>query len=322
MAKKIRKKTRKAYKERKQIKTVMNRTQTSSFGVSQRINHNSEKFYSSKLYSSYQNNQMLEYVENPIPTPLLNKVFCKSSEDMLELPDESVHLMVTSPPYNVGKEYDADLSLEDYLAMLRKVLKETHRVLVNGGRACINIANIGRKPYIPLHSYIIQIMNELGFLMRGEIIWDKSASAGTSTAWGSWQSATNPILRDVHEYILIFSKGTYSRQKNGRPDTIEKEEFLEYTKSIWSFPAVSARKIGHPAPFPIELPLRLIKLYTFEGDVILDPFMGSGQTALAAIKAGRNYEGYDLNKEYCNLAEERIRQVTEQEKLTIDYSAQ
>jgi len=322
MAKKIRKKTRKAYKERKQIKTVMNRTQTSSFGVSQRINHNSEKFYSSKLYSSYQNNQMLEYVENPIPTPLLNKVFCKSSEDMLELPDESVHLMVTSPPYNVGKEYDADLSLEDYLAMLRKVLKETHRVLVNGGRVCINIANIGRKPYIPLHSYIIQIMNELGFLMRGEIIWDKSASAGTSTAWGSWQSATNPILRDVHEYILIFSKGTYSRQKNGRPDTIEKEEFLEYTKSIWSFPAVSARKIGHPAPFPIELPLRLIKLYTFEGDVILDPFMGSGQTALAAIKAGRNYEGYDLNKEYCNLAEERIRQVTEQEKLTIDYSAQ
>src|SRR3989338_748291 len=322
MAKKIRKKTRKAYKERKQIKTVMNRTQTSSFGVSQRINHNSEKFYSSKLYSSYQNNQMLEYVENPIPTPLLNKVFCKSSEDMLELPDESVHLMVTSPPYNVGKEYDADLSLEDYLAMLRKVLNETHRVLVNGGRVCINIANIGRKPYIPLHSYIIQIMNELGFLMRGEIIWDKSASAGTSTAWGSWQSATNPILRDVHEYILIFSKGTYSRQKNGRPDTIEKEEFLEYTKSIWSFPAVSARKIGHPAPFPIELPLRLIKLYTFEGDVILDPFMGSGQTALAAIKAGRNYEGYDLNKEYCNLAEERIRQVTEQEKLTIDYSAQ
>ena len=307
MAKKIRKKTRKAYKERKQIKTVMNRTQTSSFGVSQRINHNSEKFYSSKLYSSYQNNQMLEYVENPIPTPLLNKVFCKSSEDMLELPDESVHLMVTSPPYNVGKEYDADLSLEDYLAMLRKVLKETHRVLVNGGRVCINIANIGRKPYIPLHSYIIQIMNELGFLMRGEIIWDKSASAGTSTAWGSWQSATNPILRDVHEYILIFSKGTYSRQKNGRPDTIEKEEFLEYTKSIWSFPAVSARKIGHPAPFPIELPLRLIKLYTFEGDVILDPFIGSGQTALAAIKAGRNYEGYELNKEYCDLAEERIK---------------
>ncbi|MBI3051789.1 site-specific DNA-methyltransferase [Candidatus Woesearchaeota archaeon] len=303
-------------------KAQKNGTQTSSFGVSQRINHNSEKFYSSKLYSSYQNNQMLEYVENPIHKPLLNKIFCKSSEVMSELPNESVHLMVTSPPYNVGKEYDADLSLEDYLTMLRKVLKETHRVLVNGGRACINIANVGRKPYIPLHSYIIQIMSELGFLMRGEIIWDKSASAGTSTAWGSWQSAANPILRDVHEYILIFSKGTFSRTKNGKPDTIEKEEFLEYTKSIWAFPAVSARKIGHPAPFPVELPLRLIKLYTFEGDIVLDPFMGSGQTAIAAIETGRDYEGYELSKEYCNLAQERIKQVTEQKKLTIDYSAQ
>ncbi len=315
MTKKIRKKTRKAYKERKQIKAVMNGTQTSSFGVSQRINHNSEKFYASKLYSTYKQSEVVEYKENPIPEKFLNKIFCKSSEAMSELPDESVHLMVTSPPYNVGKEYDADLSLEDYLTMLMKILKETRRVLVNGGRVCINIANIGRKPYIPLHSYIIQIMNELGFLMRGEIIWDKSASAGTSTAWGSWQSAANPILRDVHEYILIFSKGSYSRQKNGEPDTIEKDEFLEYTKSIWSFPAVSARKIGHPAPFPIELPLRLIKLYTFEGDVILDPFMGSGQTAIAAIKARRNYEGYEINGEYCQLAEKRIEELTSQRTL-------
>lgn len=322
MAKKTRKKTRKAYKEKKRISPIMNGTQTSVFGVSHRINHNSEKFYASKLYSTYKQSEVAEYKENSIPEKFLNKIFCKSSEGMSELPDESVHLMVTSPPYNVGKEYDADLSLEEYLTLLRNVLKETHRVLVTGGRVCINIANVGRKPYIPFHSYIIQIMDELGFLMRGEIIWDKSASSGTSTAWGSWQSATNPILRDVHEYILIFSKGIYPRQKNGKRDTIEKEEFLEYTKSIWSFPAVSARKVGHPAPFPVELPLRLIKLYTFEGDIILDPFMGSGQTAIATIKAGRNYEGYELNKEYCNLAEERIKHVTEQKKLTIDYSAQ
>ncbi len=322
MAKKIQKKHVRTYKERKRIEKVMNGTQTSSFGVSQRINHNSDKFYSSKLYSVYKNNQVVEYKENPIPVSFLNRIFCKSSENMSELPDESVHLMVTSPPYNVGKEYDADLSLEEYLLLLKNVLKETHRVLVTGGRVCINIANVGRKPYIPLHSHIIRIMDELGFLMRGEIIWDKSASAGTSTAWGSWQSAANPILRDVHEYILIFSKGSYSRQKNGKSNTIEKEEFLEYTKSIWSFPAVSARKVGHPAPFPIELPLRLIKLYTFEGDVILDPFIGSGQTAIAAIKAGRNYEGYELNREYCELAEERIKQIASQKKLTIDYSAQ
>lgn len=322
MAKKIQKKHIRTYKEHKRVETVMNGTQTSSFGVSQRINHNSDKFYSSKLYSVYKNNQVVEYKENPIPVSFLNRIFCKSSENMSELPDESVHLMVTSPPYNVGKEYDADLSLEEYLILLKNVLKETHRVLVTGGRVCINIANVGRKPYIPLHSHMIRIMDELGFLMRGEIIWDKSASAGTSTAWGSWQSAANPILRDVHEYILIFSKGSYSRQKNGKSNTIEKEEFLEYTKSIWSFPAVSARKVGHPAPFPTELPLRLIKLYTFEGDVILDPFMGSGQTAIAAIKAGRNYEGYEINREYCELAEERIKQIASQKKLTIDYSAQ
>ncbi|MBS3133016.1 site-specific DNA-methyltransferase [Candidatus Woesearchaeota archaeon] len=306
----------------------MNGTQTSSFGVSKRENHNSEKFYSSKLYSGYNKGKVKEYRENPIPKSFLSKIFCKSSEDMSELPDESIHLMVTSPPYNVGKTYDKDLSLEEYLRLLKNVLKETHRVMVNGGRVCINIANVGRKPYIPLHSYIIQIMHDLGFLMRGEIIWDKSASAGTSTAWGSFKSATNPTLRDVHEYILIFSKEDYSRLKNGKRDTIEKEEFLEYTKSIWAFPAASARRIGHPAPFPIELPLRLIKFYTFEGDVVLDPFMGSGQTAIAAMKSGRNYEGYETNKEYCQLAQNetnkeycqlaqrRIKEITEQRKLT------
>ncbi len=300
----------------------MNGTQTSAFGVSKRENHNSEKFYSSKLYLSYETEEAATYKENPVPVNFLNKIFCKSSEDMSELPNESVHLMVTSPPYNVGKEYDADLSLQEYLALLKNVLKETHRVLVTGGRVCINIANVGRKPYIPLHAYIIQIMNDLGFLMRGEIIWDKSASAGTSTAWGSFQSATNPILRDVHEYILIFSKEIFGRQKNGKKDTIEKDEFLEYTKSIWSFPAASARRIGHPAPFPIELPSRLIKLYTLEGDVVLDPFMGSGQTAVAAIKTGRYYEGYDINREYCLLAEKRIKELVSQKRLTVDYSAQ
>ena len=123
---------------------------------------------------------------------------------MSELPDYSVHLMVTSPPYNVRKEYDEDLTLEEYLNLLHVVFKETYRVLVTGGRACINIANLGRKPYLPLHALIIQTMLEIGFLMRGEIIWDKAASASPSTAWGSWQSASNPVLRDVHEYILVF----------------------------------------------------------------------------------------------------------------------
>jgi site-specific DNA-methyltransferase (adenine-specific) len=215
--------------------------------------------------------------------------------------------MVTSPPYNVGKEYDEDLTLPEYLAFLKRVWAETYRVLVPGGRVCINVANLGRKPYIPLHAFIARDMIELGFLMRGEIIWDKGASASASTAWGSWKSATNPTLRDVHEYILVFSKGSYRRSRlQDRKDTITKEQFLEFTRSVWTFPAESARKLGHPAPVPIELPYRLILLYTFESEVVLDPFLGSGQTALAALKSGRHFVGYELNSKYHILANKRI----------------
>lgn len=297
---------------------MTNGTQTSDFGVSARINHDSSRFYNSKMYQKINGNSngQKEHFEEEkqILQQFLNKIICSSSENMKELPDSSIHLMITSPPYNVGKEYDKDLSLEEYLTLLRNVFKEVKRVLVTGGRVCINVANLGRKPYLPLHSAIIQIMTELRFLMRGEIIWDKSASAGTSTAWGSWKSAKNPTLRDVHEYILIFSKDNYSRS-NKKKDSISKEEFMEFTKSIWTFPAISARKIGHPAPFPEELPRRLIELYSFEGDVILDPFIGSGQTAIASIKAKRNYVGYDIDKSYCELAEKRIKEITEQTKL-------
>ena len=221
---------------------------------------------------------------------------------MEELPDCSVHLMVTSPPYNVGKEYDEDLSLEEYLSLLKRVMAEVHRVLVPGGRACVNVANLGRKPYIPLHIYVIQDMLDLGFLMRGEVIWDKSSSASPSTAWGSWMSAANPVLRDTHEYVLVFSKDAFGRKNpQKRPSTISRDEFLEFTKSVWTFPAESARKVGHPAPFPVELPRRFIQLYTFEGDVALDPFMGSGTTAVAAVEAGRCYVGYDTDPAYCGM---------------------
>jgi site-specific DNA-methyltransferase (adenine-specific) len=228
---------------------------------------------------------------------------------MAELPDNSVHLMVTSPPYNVGKEYDQDATLAEYLEFLGRVWREVYRVLAPGGRACINIANLGRKPYIPLHAFIIQGMVEIGFLMRGEIIWNKASSASPSTAWGSWCNPANPTLRDIHEYILIFSKGTFSRKNpHKRQPTISKEEFLELTRSVWTFPAVSAKKVGHPAPFPLELPYRLIQLYTFDGEVVLDPFMGSGQAALAAIQTDRHYVGYEIDENYSRLANKRINQ--------------
>ena len=248
---------------------------------------------------------METYLENPPDE--WDLIFSHSSEHMAELPDCSVHLMVTSPPYNVGKDYDEDLSLDEYLAFLRRVWKEVYRVLVPGGRACVNVANLGRKPYIPLNGLIAKELIELGFLMRGEIIWDKAASSSTSTAWGSWQSATNPTLRDTHEYILVFSKGSFRRDKmDGRTSTISREEFLEFTKSVWEIPSESARKVGHPAPFPVDLPYRLIQLYTFSDEIVLDPFIGSGQTAIAALKAGRHFIGYEINGEYLELANRRI----------------
>lgn len=297
------------------VTVVKNGTVTSSFGSAGRINHDSSQFYNSRLYEGLKSEKKIKYIENKIPSEHLNKHFCHSSEEMHEIPNNSVHLMITSPPYNVTKEYDNNLNLEEYLLLLKNVWKETHRVLVPGGRACINIANLGRKPYIPLHSFIIKDMLELGFLMRGEIIWNKASSASPSTAWGSWLSAANPVLRDIHEYILVFSKDTFSHANQGKGSTIAKEEFLEWTKSVWTFSAVSAKKIGHPAPFPEELPQRLIKLYSYKNDVILDPFLGSGTTSLSAVKNNRCYIGFDTNKKYIELANKRVKEYISQTKL-------
>jgi site-specific DNA-methyltransferase (adenine-specific) len=289
-------------------------TKTSSFGSPGRASHDSSSFYDSRLYQDLAPGESVKHIEHALPKNAQNTIFQNSSESMSELPDNCVHLMITSPPYNVKKDYDEDLTLGEYRQFLRKVLEETHRVLVTGGRACVNIANLGRKPYIPLHTFIIKDMFDLGYLMRGEIIWNKAASASPSTAWGSWLSASNPVLRDVHEYILVFSKDTFSRQREGQTSTITKDDFLELTKSIWTFPAISAKRIGHPAPFPEELPRRLIELYTFEGDVVLDPFCGSGSTFVAAVNTGRTYVGYEIDSDYVELAQKRIKEASQQKR--------
>lgn len=285
------------------------RTSTTTFGVSSRIGHDSSKFYERRMYQSNDTSSNKHLPEQSVPAEVVNNVYCKSSEHMDELPDNSVHLMVTSPPYNVGKDYDEDLSLDEYEELLRNVFRETYRVLVDGGRACVNVANVGRKPYIPLSALISRLMIvDIGYLMRGEIIWNKSASAGTSCAWGSWMSPSNPVLRDVHEYILVFSKNSYRRERTNGEPTIERDDFLDSTKSVWDFAAESARKVGHPAPFPVELPARLIQLYTYAGDVVLDPFIGSGSTALASVESNRNWIGYDTSDEYCELTRSRLKE--------------
>ena len=285
----------------------MAKTEMRAFGTSDRIGHDSSGFYKRKMYqqdrdvSSTDETQEIECDENAT-----NRIYNHSSANMSQLPDNSVHLMVTSPPYNVGKEYDDDLTDDEYSELLISVWSEVYRVLVPGGRACVNIANLGRKPYLPLNAMIFHQMNDIGYLMRGEIIWDKSASAGTSCAWGSWKSASNPVLRDIHEYILVFSKGRYNRPSKNKTSTISSSEFLDFTKSIWTFPSESAKRVKHPAPFPVELPTRLIQLYTYSGDIVLDPFMGSGTTAVAAIKSGRRYVGYEVSSEYVKIAENRL----------------
>ncbi|MGB9586149.1 MAG: DNA-methyltransferase [Anaerolineales bacterium] len=283
-------------------------SRTSSFGTPSRINHDSSLYYQSNLYRELPTAEVRGTgEEQPFPPEYENKIFSKSSEFMDEIPDNSVHLMITSPPYNVNKDYDANLTLSEYLDFLKRVFTETYRVLVNGGRACVNVANLGRKPYIPLSDYLSQMMLEIGFLMRGEIIWDKGAGAGVSMAWGSWQSAANPVLRDTHEYILVFSKGSFTRKKTvTKENSIRPEQFMEWTKSVWHIPPESAKKVGHPAPFPIELPYRLIQLYTFKGEVILDPFIGSGSTALAALQSDRIFIGYETDPNYVNLCQQRI----------------
>ncbi|MFH0748427.1 MAG: site-specific DNA-methyltransferase [Candidatus Bathyarchaeota archaeon] len=281
-------------------------TRTSAFGVSKRERHDARVFYGRKLYPETPSNEKRAEVENPISPEVQDKILCQDSRKMEKVPDSSVHLMVTSPPYNVGKDYDEDLTLNEYLKMLREVFAETYRVLVSGGRACINVANVGRKPYIPYHKFIIDAMYDVGFLMRGEVIWHKGSGAGVSTAWGSWTSASNPTLRDTHEYILIFSKDKFSRNGKNKESTISRDEFLAFTKSVWEFQPESAKKVGHPAPFPVELPYRCIQLYTFKQEVVLDPFCGVGTTALAALTTKRHFVCVDVDADYVKKAQNRV----------------
>jgi modification methylase len=276
-------------------------TSTQKFGTGKRESHDSSAFYERNLVRAEFSTD-----DEVADAPDVDRIWCHTAEDMAELPDNSVALMVTSPGYHVGKEYDSDTTFEEYLAMLERVFAETRRVLEPGGRAVVNVANLGRKPYVPLASLVTVMMTErLGFFMRGEIIWRKGKGMNGSCAWGSWLSAGNPTIRDTHEYCLCFSKGRMDRVREGR-NTIDKDEFMAATLSVWEIPAESARRVGHPAPFPVALPRRFIELFTFEGDLVLDTFMGSGSTAVAAVQAGRHYVGYDTDPAYVAIAEARV----------------
>ena len=298
-------------------------TATSDFGSGKRESHDSTSFYARFAPPVVSSD---DRVASPV---VLDELFCGDARMMndTQVADRSVALLVTSPPYFTGKEYETDMAAGhvpatyiEYLEMLRDVLAISLAKLEPGGRMAINVANLGRKPYRSLSADLISILqDDLGMLLRGEVIWQKAKGAGGSCAWGSYRSPQNPVLRDVTERIVIASKGRFDRavkrpdrERDGLPHeaTIDTDEFLTSTIDVWDMPTASATRIGHPAPFPVELPRRLIELYTYKGDLVLDPFIGSGSTAVAAVEAGRHYVGFDTEQSYIDLARERLAEVT------------
>lgn len=294
-------------------------TATVSFGSGRRESHDSSDFYSRFAPPSISTDQQ---VERPA---VVDQIFVGDARRMspAQVADRSVALMVTSPPYFTGKEYELDLSQGhvpssyiEYLATIEEVLAICATKLEPGGRMAVNVANLGRKPYRSLSADLIHIMQDrLGLLMRGEIIWQKAKAAGGSCAWGSFRSPANPVLRDVTERVLVFSKGRFDRaigrnerRARGLPSesSITSQEFVEATLDVWDIASESATRIGHPAPFPVALPQRLIELYTYVDDLVLDPFIGSGSTAVAARRTGRRYVGFDTEADYVALAETRL----------------
>lgn len=292
-------------------------TSTSNFGVGRRENHDASGFYDRFGAPTISDDDTINVA------PEVDRIWVQDARDQSPLPDGSVALVVTSPPYFAGKAYEEELgeghvpaSYVEYLAGLEAVFAECARVLEPGGRIAVNVANLGRKPYRSLSADVTHLLQDkLGLLLRGEIIWQKAQGAGGNCAWGSFRSAKNPVLRDLTERVIVASKGRFDRARTtperaeaGLPttSTIGKDRFLDLTLDLWEFPPESATRVGHPAPFPVELPARLIELYTFEGDLVLDPYMGSGSTGVAAVESGRHFVGFDTDAAYAAAATERI----------------
>ncbi|MFN8041406.1 MAG: site-specific DNA-methyltransferase [Acidimicrobiales bacterium] len=296
------------------------RTSTSNFGVGRRESHDATAFYDrfGKVEVSDADD-----VARPEAVDTIWLGDAREMDRIGQIADNSVALVVTSPPYFAGKAYEEVLgtghvpaSYEEYLTMLRDVFSACKAKLEPGGRIAVNVANLGRKPFRSLSSDVIDILQrDLGLLLRGEIIWLKQRAAGGSCAWGTYQRPGNPVLRDLTERIIVASKGRFDRALPAArraelelpsEGTMFMDDFVDATTDLWEIPPESATRVGHPAPFPVELPRRLIQLYTYRNDLVLDPFMGSGSTAIAAVQTDRHYIGFDTDPDYLARAEERI----------------
>lgn len=295
-------------------------TATSNFGVGRREGHDSSAFYSRFPVPETSED------EEVVRPSCVDRLWVGDARDMDrygDIADSSVALVVTSPPYYAGKEYEEAVgeghipaSYIDYLKMLHDVFAECVRKLEPGGRIAVNVANLGRRPYRSLSADVIDILqNRLKLLLRGEVIWQKARGATGNCAWGSFQRPGSPALRDLTERVIIASKGRFDRARpaKARAETdlpatgsATADEYMEATTDVWEIRPASARRVGHPAPYPVELPQRLIDLYTYRGDLVLDPFMGAGTTAVAAVRTGRHFVGFDTDTSYVNLAEQRV----------------
>ena len=304
------------------------RTQTSSFGVGRREGHDSQRFYERFTAPELSDDETINRPDELVDELGSGRMYHGSIDRLRVLPENSVALVVTSPPYFVGKDYELAVNGQngsgdrvpdtylEFLDVLRRVFQECQRVLEPGGRIAVNVANLGRKPYRSLSADVTSILqDDLGLLLRGEVIWEKGSAASGSCAWGSFALASNPVLRDMTERVIIASKGRFSRTKTSKArraaglpweSTLANDDFVEMTRDVWKIDAESARRVGHPAPFPIELPRRLIDLYTYKDDIVVDPFAGSGTTIMAAARSGRIGVGFDTELDYKALANKRL----------------
>jgi DNA modification methylase len=292
-------------------------TRTSAFGVGRREGHDATAFYDRFQAPT------ITMDDDVSPPKCVDRLIVGDARDMSDVNDNSVALVVTSPPYFAGKAYEEALgqghvpaTYLDYLQQLRDVFAECVRVLEPGGRIAVNVANLGRRPYRSLSADVTTILqDDLRLLMRGEVLWVKQRGAAGNCAWGSFQRPGNPVMRDLSERVIIASKGRFDRAvpakqraKVGLPSisTMSRDEFMEATVDVWEIPPERASRVDHPAPFPVALPERLIHMNSYEGDLVLDPFVGSGTTAVAAMRTGRRYIGYDTDPGYIAAAQRRL----------------